>query len=80
MEIRVAKPAPLEGTLVISMLVVNPINHVSDKWKFRRLTLARHHCVTHEEAQAILDKFKELNGRIDVDSIAAEWTHTRFMR
>jgi hypothetical protein len=70
----------LEGTLVIEMLVVNPINHVSDKHKFKRVTLARHHCVTPEQGQAILDKFKDLNRQsIKPEYVHAMWTHRRFM-
>ena len=75
-----AKPAPLEGTLVIDMWVVNPVNHISDKHKFKRLTLARHHCLSYEEAEAVLDKFKELNHMsIKPEYINAQWTHRRFL-
>ena len=75
-----AKPVELEGTLVIEMLVINPVNHISDKHKFKRLTLARHHCLSFEQAQAILDKFKELNEvSIKPEFINATWTHRKFL-
>jgi hypothetical protein len=76
-----AKPAELEGTLIIEMLVVNPVNHLLDtKHKFKRLTLARHHCLTYGEAGDILDKFKELNRMsIKPEYINAQWVVRKFL-
>ena len=71
----------LEGTLVIEMLVVNPVNHLLDtKHKFKRITLARHHCLTFDEGQATLAKFKELNRMsIKPDYINAQWIVRKFL-
>ena len=71
----------LEGTLVIEMLVVNPVNHLLDtKHKFKRITLAKHHCLTFDEAQATLDKFKELNKiSIKLDYINAQWLVRKYL-
>jgi hypothetical protein len=75
-----AKPAELEGTLIIEMMVVNPINHVSDKHKFKRLTLARHHCLTYGEAEEILHIFKDLNRMsIKPEYINAQWIVRKFL-
>lgn len=71
----------LEGTLVIEMLVVNPVNHLADtKYKFKRITLARHHCLTFDQAQVTLDKFKELNEvSIKPDFINAQWLVRKYL-
>jgi hypothetical protein len=70
----------LEGTLVLEMLVVNPVNHLSDKNKFKRITLAKHHCLTFEEATQLKHKFLELN-RVSIkpDYINATWTVRKFL-
>jgi hypothetical protein len=76
-----AKPAELEGTLIIEMLIVNPVNHLLDtKHKFKRIALARHHCLTYGEAEGILDKFKELNHMsIKPEYINAQWIVRKFL-
>jgi hypothetical protein len=75
-----AKPAPMEGTLIIEMVVVNPINHVSDKTKMKRLTLATHHCLSLDEAKTILAEFKELNEvSIKPDFINGQWVARKYL-
>jgi hypothetical protein len=68
-----------EGTLVLETMVVVPFIG-SDKHKFKRITLARFHCVSFTEAQKLKAQFVELNrSTLKPDYINGTWTVRKFL-